>query len=222
MFDFKIIFNYLSIPFFLLIFLYLLYLNQKTFNSLPKFYRNLLMFLRGVVIFLLFIILINPILKINNKYTYNKKLVFFIDNSKSMLSSIDDNFMGYLLKNVKKLNNKNINTSFYTFGDTITNINYLSDISFNALKYSDFYDYSIYTFQTESVDSSLDDISIKSVNANKIDDNYSRIKCDFEVLSKKSYDNIKILLSNELTKNQEVSSINLSLASSKPPSQFAS
>ena len=49
-----------------------------------------------------------------------------------MLSSIDDNFIGYLNKNVKRLNNKNINTFFYTFGDTITNINYLNDI-FNAM-----------------------------------------------------------------------------------------
>ena len=53
------------------------------------------------------------------------------------------------------------------------------------LEYSDFYDYSINTFQVESVDSTTDDISIKSVNANKIDDNYSKIKCDFEVLAKK-------------------------------------
>ena len=241
MIDFKIIFNYLSIPFFLLIFLYLFYLNKKSLNSLPKFHRNLLLFLRGTVIFFLFIILVNPILKTSNEYTYNKKLVFFIDNSKSMLSSIDDNFIDYLNKNVKKSNNKNINTFFYTFGDTITNINYLSDISFNAmstnfnhisqkissidsdyniivsdgmhnegiLEYSDFYDYSINTFQVESVDSTIDDISIKSVNVNKIDDNYTKIKCDFEVLAKKNYDDIKIFLSNDLTKNQEVSSINL-------------
>ena len=241
MVDFKIIFNYLSIPFFLFIFLYLFYINKKSLNSLPKFYRNLLLFLRGAVIFFLFIILVNPILKTSNEYTYNKKLVFFIDNSKSMLSSIDNNFIGYLNENIKKLNNKNINTFLYTFGDTITNINYLSDISYNAmstnfnyisqkigsidsdyniiisdgmhnegiLEYSDFYDYSINTFQVESLDSTIDDISIKSVNANKIDDTYSKIKCDFEVLAKRNYDNIKILLSNDLTKNQEVSSINL-------------
>ena len=241
MVDFKIIFNYLSIPFFLFIFLYLFYINKKSLNSLPKFYRNLLLFLRGAVIFLLFIILVNPILKTSNEYTYNKKLVFFIDNSKSMLSSIDNNFIGYLNENIKKLNNKNINTFLYTFGDTITNINYLSDISYNAmstnfnhisqkigsidsdyniiisdgmhnegiLEYSDFYDYSINTFQVESLDSTIDDISIKSVNANKIDDTYSKIKCEFEVLAKRNYDNIKILLSNDLTKNQEVSSINL-------------
>ena len=241
MVDFKIIFNYLSIPFFLFIFLYLFYINKKSLNSLPKFYRNLLLFLRGAVIFFLFIILVNPILKTSNEYTYNKKLVFFIDNSKSMLSSIDNNFIGYLNENIKKLNNKNINTFLYTFGDTITNINYLSDISYNAmstnfnyisqkigsidsdyniiisdgmhnegiLEYSDFYDYSINTFQVESLDSTIDDISIKSVNANKIDDTYSKIKCEFEVLAKRNYDNIKILLSNDLTKNQEVSSINL-------------
>ena len=76
MIDFKIIFNYLSIPFFLLIFLYLFYLNKKSLNSLPKFHRNLLLFLRGTVIFFLFIILVNPILKTSNEYTYNKKLVF--------------------------------------------------------------------------------------------------------------------------------------------------
>ena len=45
-----------------------------------------------------------------------------------------------------------------------------------VFEYSDFYDYSINTFQVESEDSTTDDISIKSVNANKIDDNYSKIK----------------------------------------------
>ena len=241
MFDFKIIFNYLSIPFFLLIFLYLFHLNKKSLTYLSKFYRNLLLFLRGSVIFLLFIILINPILKTSSKYEYKKKLVFFIDNSKSMLFSIDDNFIDYLNENLRKLKDKNINTFFYSFGDTITNIKDLNDISFNAmstnlnyisqkirnidsdynviisdgihnegiLKYSDFFDYSINSFKTEVVDSIIDDIRINSVDANKIDDTYSKIKCDFEVLSRDDYDNVKIFLNNDLNKNKEISTINL-------------
>ena len=60
------------------------------------------------------------------------------------------------------------------------------------MKYSDFFDYSINSFKTEVVDSIIDDIRINSVDANKIDDTYSKIKCDFEVLSRDDYDNVKI------------------------------
>ena len=126
----------------LIISLIFIYLSKKYIVNLKdqtKYFKYSLIFLRFSSIFLLLIILYNPIFKINHEYIKNKKIVFFIDNSKSISSSKSNNLINDLNQNDKILNQRGIDTEYYIFGDSLKKINNISEITFND-KNTDFND----------------------------------------------------------------------------------
>jgi len=116
---------------FSLIFLYLLNNYLLNVKNQTNFFKYLLFFLRISSIFLLLIVLYNPIFKITHEFIKNKKVVFFIDNSKSLSSLKASDLIINLNNNKKKLNEKGIDTEYYIFGDSLKKINSMSEITFN-------------------------------------------------------------------------------------------
>ena len=117
-----------------LIFIYLLNNYLANIKGQINFFKYLLFFLRFSSIFLLLIVLYNPIIKKTNEFIKNKKIVFFIDNSQSLSYLKSSNFIIDLNNNNKILNEKGIDTEYYIFGDSLKKINSISEITFNDRK----------------------------------------------------------------------------------------
>ena len=113
---------------FIIILLWFIYIYYKTHKSQNKYSRYLLVILRTVSILLIIFILIEPIFLIKKAIFKNKSIAFVIDNSKSMSISLDtfnlnENFKNYF----STLNKKNINYSYFIFGDSLREIKTLSN-----------------------------------------------------------------------------------------------
>ena len=124
------------IPFYLasLIFIvsfFMLYKYYETLKNQEKYIKYVLIFLRSASIFLFLLILIQPVISLNTKVSENKKIAFFIDNSKSMSYHIEKNkFTNQLKSSIMKLKDNNIDFDFYLFGDTVRRVNEISEINF--------------------------------------------------------------------------------------------
>jgi len=85
-------------------------------------------------VFLLLIILFNPSIVTTNEIIKNKKIVFFIDNSQSISSSLNRFDLKEELENIDNhLTKKGIEIEYYIFGDSLKKINSISKLTFTDI-----------------------------------------------------------------------------------------
>ena len=118
-----------------IILIILIYLSIRYFDNTKnqeRYIQLLLLFLRYASIFLIFIILINPIMLLNRENIKNKKIIFFIDNSKSVFHTLSNYDLIQTIRNSTIwLENNTIDSELYIFGDSIRSIKNISEINFN-------------------------------------------------------------------------------------------
>ena len=132
MFSLETILPYYMATLIVFIFSYLLIIYIYNVKKQNKYFRYILISLRLSTILLLLLILFNPNITINNKIIKNKKIAFFIDNSQSISSSIN-NFD--LINELESINDyliqHKIEPEYYVFGDTLKKIKYISELTFD-------------------------------------------------------------------------------------------
>ena len=134
MLDLEMILPYYMVVIILLLIGYLLFKYINNVSKQPPYIKYILIFLRFSSVFLIILILLNPVLIINKKNVKNKKIIFYIDNSKSMLSSISEyDLIDKLNETNIFLNENNIDFDYYVFSDTLNKIKSISNIKFDGL-----------------------------------------------------------------------------------------
>ena len=115
----------------ILVFIFLLIKYVYNVEKQTKYFRYTLILLRFITLLLLLIILFNPSITITDEIVKNKKIVFFIDNSKSIPYSLNKFNLIEELENIDNhLTKEGIEIEYYVFGDSLKKINSISKLTF--------------------------------------------------------------------------------------------
>ena len=132
MINFNFIIPIYFIFFIFFVSLFIIYKYYKNINDQNIYIKYLLVFLRSLSIILFLTILLEPIISFNKEISKNKEITLFVDNSKSMSLSLGNYDLKKELDLAKSFFNKHkINYNLYIFGDSIREINKVSEINFS-------------------------------------------------------------------------------------------
>jgi len=123
-------FNLVYLFLFVGLFIVLYFTVLKNYKDKSKF----LLICRSALLLLLFFLFIKPEIKWKSKQKLKPRFLFFLDNSKSMTKQEGfdrSKLLEGLRQYHQKLNNKNITSQYYAFGDSIKKIKFLKELKYN-------------------------------------------------------------------------------------------
>ncbi|MBK8945795.1 MAG: hypothetical protein IPM32_11080 [Ignavibacteriae bacterium] len=115
----------------LIILVYSFYIYKKTLPKINLFLKSILIFLRTASLFLIFILLFDPVVTTTTKEINEPVNLFFIDNSKSVRNISSGNDIKKVREIFNEFSNVDFNNEFYSFGNKVKNINSFDSIFFN-------------------------------------------------------------------------------------------
>ncbi|MFZ1288813.1 MAG: FixH family protein [Melioribacteraceae bacterium] len=117
----------------LIILAYSIYIYKITLPKINLLIKSFLIFLRAASLFLIFILLFDPVITTTTKEKNEPVNLLFIDNSKSVKEISIKSELKKVLEISESINDEELKSEIYSFGSNIKLINNFDSISFNDL-----------------------------------------------------------------------------------------
>ncbi len=116
----------------LIILLYTLFIYRTTLPEINVWTKSILIFLRTLGLFLIFLLLFDPIINFINKEKIEPKNLIFADNSKSVKEISNNQDLKKIYEIIKNVKNENPYSEVFEFSSKIKKLSNIDSLKFNG------------------------------------------------------------------------------------------